>query len=98
MFIVGTFVTIVSVLRLQSLVTFAKALNPTWDNWAVRDCQSVVTSSGDRGMQDIPNGGIRYQKSFTVELSDHDEMSLVHMREFNLSDRDLERPSISNSA
>ncbi len=31
MFLVGTFVTVVSILRLQSLVTFATSSNPTWD-------------------------------------------------------------------
>ncbi|KAI8940453.1 hypothetical protein NX059_004139 [Plenodomus lindquistii] len=31
MFCVGTFVTIVSVLRLRSLVSFASSMNPTWD-------------------------------------------------------------------
>ncbi|WYZ41591.1 hypothetical protein EsH8_V_000486 [Colletotrichum jinshuiense] len=31
MFVVGTFVTVISILRLQSLVQFANSLNPTWD-------------------------------------------------------------------
>ncbi|EOO03146.1 putative cfem domain-containing protein [Phaeoacremonium minimum UCRPA7] len=35
MFCVGTFVTVVSILRLQSLVHFANSLNPTWDNFDV---------------------------------------------------------------
>ncbi|TDZ39707.1 Satratoxin biosynthesis SC1 cluster protein 4 [Colletotrichum trifolii] len=33
MFCVGTFVTIISILRLRSLVMFAKSLNPTWDQF-----------------------------------------------------------------
>ncbi|KAH8884163.1 hypothetical protein GQ53DRAFT_698326 [Thozetella sp. PMI_491] len=35
MFCVGTFVTVVSILRLQALVTFANSQNPTWDNLMV---------------------------------------------------------------
>ncbi|KAH7123983.1 hypothetical protein B0J11DRAFT_580733 [Dendryphion nanum] len=40
MFSVGTFVTVVSILRLQTLVSFANSHNPTWDqkdvnNWSV---------------------------------------------------------------
>ncbi|KAJ4359878.1 uncharacterized protein N0V89_000434 [Didymosphaeria variabile] len=35
MFLVGTFVTVVSILRLQSLVAFANSTNPTWDQWDV---------------------------------------------------------------
>jgi hypothetical protein len=39
MFCVGTFVTVISILRLKSLVTFAASMNPTWDqvdvvNWS----------------------------------------------------------------
>ncbi|KAK9441801.1 Extracellular membrane protein, CFEM domain protein [Metarhizium brunneum] len=33
MFLLGTFVTVVSALRLQSLIHFAKSDNPTWDQW-----------------------------------------------------------------
>ncbi|KAG5950734.1 hypothetical protein E4U53_004485 [Claviceps sorghi] len=33
MFLLGTFVTIVSILRLQSLIYFSNSINPTWDNW-----------------------------------------------------------------
>ena len=29
-------------------------------------------------------GGIKYEKSFTVQYSDHDEASLVHMRDLDL--------------
>lgn len=35
MFGVGTFVTVLSILRLQSLVHFANSVNPTWDQWDV---------------------------------------------------------------
>ncbi|UNI16606.1 hypothetical protein JDV02_003033 [Purpureocillium takamizusanense] len=33
MFLLGTFVTVVSILRLQSLILFANSNNPTWDQW-----------------------------------------------------------------
>ncbi|KAG5926941.1 hypothetical protein E4U42_002788 [Claviceps africana] len=32
MFLLGTFVTVVSIMRLQSLIHFSKTINPTWDN------------------------------------------------------------------
>ncbi|QPG94069.1 hypothetical protein C2857_004435 [Epichloe festucae Fl1] len=35
MFFLGTFVTVVSVLRLQSLIYFSNSTNPTWDNWII---------------------------------------------------------------
>ncbi|KAJ6781329.1 hypothetical protein PWT90_03449 [Aphanocladium album] len=35
MFLLGTFVTIVSILRLQSLIFLARSYNPTWDQWIV---------------------------------------------------------------
>ncbi|KAH7410677.1 CFEM domain-containing protein [Cadophora sp. MPI-SDFR-AT-0126] len=35
MFVVGTFITVVSILRLQSLLHFAKSFNVTWDNLPV---------------------------------------------------------------
>ncbi|KAH6971295.1 hypothetical protein EDB80DRAFT_232663 [Ilyonectria destructans] len=35
MFLLGTFVTVVSIIRLQSLILFAKSSNPTWDYWNV---------------------------------------------------------------
>jgi len=35
MFCVGTFVTVVSILRLHTLITFANTTNPTWDEWGV---------------------------------------------------------------
>ncbi|KAI8649494.1 CFEM domain-containing protein [Fusarium keratoplasticum] len=35
MFLLGTFVTVVSILRLQSLLHFANSNNPTWDQWFV---------------------------------------------------------------
>ncbi|KAJ4345497.1 uncharacterized protein N0V89_011629 [Didymosphaeria variabile] len=39
MFFVGTFVTVISIIRLQTLITFANSTNPTWDqadasNWS----------------------------------------------------------------
>ncbi|KYK53962.1 hypothetical protein DCS_05911 [Drechmeria coniospora] len=33
MFLLGTFVTVVSIFRLHSLIYFAKSSNPTWDQW-----------------------------------------------------------------
>ncbi|KAM0282380.1 hypothetical protein ACHAQH_003060 [Verticillium albo-atrum] len=41
MFCVGTFVTVVSILRLQTLVAFAKTRNPTWDQFDVA-CWSTI--------------------------------------------------------
>ncbi|KAM3497358.1 hypothetical protein MY10362_009289 [Beauveria mimosiformis] len=35
MFLLGTFVTVVSILRLQSLIYLANSSNPTWDHWIV---------------------------------------------------------------
>ncbi|TQN72259.1 Satratoxin biosynthesis SC1 cluster protein 4 [Colletotrichum shisoi] len=45
MFCVGTFVTIVSILRLQSLVRFANSKNPTWDQYGIAfwTCLEVPT-------------------------------------------------------
>ncbi|OHE94022.1 CFEM domain-containing protein [Colletotrichum orchidophilum] len=45
MFCVGTFVTVVSILRLQSLVRFANSLNPTWDQFDIAfwTCLEVPT-------------------------------------------------------
>jgi hypothetical protein len=39
-------VTIVSILRLQSLVSFAKSANPTWDNYAVAAWSTVEINVG----------------------------------------------------
>lgn len=41
MFAVGTFVTVVSILRLQSLLQFANSTNLTWDNLAVTQWSTV---------------------------------------------------------
>ena len=41
MFAVATFVTVVSILRLQSLLQFANSTNPTWDNLAVTQWSTV---------------------------------------------------------
>ncbi|KAK8006113.1 hypothetical protein PG991_012410 [Apiospora marii] len=46
MFIVGTFVTIVSILRLQSLVLFAESHNPTWDNFDVANWSTIEINTG----------------------------------------------------
>ncbi|KAF2654178.1 hypothetical protein K491DRAFT_601347 [Lophiostoma macrostomum CBS 122681] len=46
MFCVGTFVTVVSILRLQSLVHFASSTNPTWDQWAVNVWSTVEINVG----------------------------------------------------
>ncbi|KAL1854458.1 hypothetical protein VTK73DRAFT_8740 [Phialemonium thermophilum] len=168
MFVIGTFVTVVSILRLRSLVTFANSSNPTWDNYDVvlwstvelnvgyicacmpttrlmlvrlfpilggstrRDyyygynhnnrnhhngpnsrgatagSRGVVSSSrggvshsrsvaettvAGPGTSTPPEGQITYQKGFTVQYSDHDEASLVHMRDLDLNGRQWERSS-----
>ncbi|KAJ0163189.1 hypothetical protein CTA2_3374 [Colletotrichum tanaceti] len=46
MFFVGTFVTVVSILRLQSLVQFAKSQNPTWDQFDVALWSTVEINVG----------------------------------------------------
>ncbi|EHA56857.1 hypothetical protein MCOR27_003608 [Pyricularia oryzae] len=46
MFAVGTFVTVMSVLRLQSLVSFANSDNPTWDNWDVVRWSTIEVNVG----------------------------------------------------
>jgi hypothetical protein len=42
----GISVTVVSVLRLQSLVHFANSINPTWDQWAVNVWSTVEINVG----------------------------------------------------
>ncbi|OLN85861.1 hypothetical protein CCHL11_05392 [Colletotrichum chlorophyti] len=46
MFCVGTFVTIVSILRLRSLVLFGKSLNPTWDQFDIAFWTTLEVPSG----------------------------------------------------
>ncbi|ORY58549.1 CFEM domain-containing protein [Pseudomassariella vexata] len=46
MFSVGTFVTVVSILRLQSLVHFANSLNPTWDQLDIANWSTVEINVG----------------------------------------------------
>ncbi|KAB5581016.1 hypothetical protein GE09DRAFT_1020739 [Coniochaeta sp. 2T2.1] len=46
MFCVGTFVTIVSIIRLQALVTFEKSNDPTWDNFPVSLWSTVEINVG----------------------------------------------------
>ncbi|KAH8906271.1 hypothetical protein BR93DRAFT_928871 [Coniochaeta sp. PMI_546] len=46
MFCVGTFVTVVSIIRLQALVTFAKSSDPTWDNFPVSLWSTVEINVG----------------------------------------------------
>ncbi|KAF2019882.1 hypothetical protein BU24DRAFT_419482 [Aaosphaeria arxii CBS 175.79] len=46
MFCVGFFVTIVSALRLQSLIHFGKSMNPTWDQWDVINWSTIEINVG----------------------------------------------------
>ncbi|KAL1857632.1 hypothetical protein Daus18300_010272 [Diaporthe australafricana] len=46
MFFVGTFVTVVSILRLQSLVTYANSSNATWDNASVAIWSTIELNVG----------------------------------------------------
>lgn len=46
MFCVGTFVTVVSILRLQSLVHFATSMNPTWDQTEVINWSNIEINIG----------------------------------------------------
>ncbi|EFX04979.1 integral membrane protein [Grosmannia clavigera kw1407] len=46
MFCVGTFVTVVSILRLRSLVSFSKSSNPTWENSEVSNWSTIEVCVG----------------------------------------------------
>ncbi|ATY63942.1 integral membrane [Cordyceps militaris] len=46
MFLTGTFVTVVSILRLRSLVSFANSNNPTWDQWEVAYWSTIEVNIG----------------------------------------------------
>ncbi|KAF4635577.1 hypothetical protein G7Y89_g2516 [Cudoniella acicularis] len=46
MFVVGTFVTVISIVRLQSLVHFANSTNPTWDDLPVGVWSTVEINVG----------------------------------------------------
>ncbi|GJN71043.1 hypothetical protein PLICBS_005104 [Purpureocillium lilacinum] len=46
MFLLGTFVTVVSILRLQSLILFANSNNPTWDQWATAYWSVIEVNTG----------------------------------------------------
>ncbi|KAL2150178.1 hypothetical protein VTH82DRAFT_7854 [Thermothelomyces myriococcoides] len=46
MFMVGTFVTVVSIIRLQSLVVFASSENASWDNFPVSLWSTVEINAG----------------------------------------------------
>ncbi|KAL6159828.1 hypothetical protein ACJBU6_02247 [Exserohilum turcicum] len=46
MFCVGTFVTVISILRLRSLVTFAASNNPTWDQTSVLNWSNLEINIG----------------------------------------------------
>lgn len=39
-------VTVVSIMRLQSLVSFASSTNPTWDNWDVTNWSTIEINIG----------------------------------------------------
>ncbi|KAF5664744.1 integral membrane protein PTH11 [Fusarium heterosporum] len=46
MFLVGTFVTVVSVIRLRYLITFGNSSNPTWDSFETIYWTSIETNVG----------------------------------------------------
>ncbi|OAA58475.1 Extracellular membrane protein, CFEM domain protein [Niveomyces insectorum RCEF 264] len=46
MFCVGTFVTVVSILRLHSLLSFANTINPTWDEYGVTSWSTIEVNVG----------------------------------------------------
>ncbi|POR32503.1 Uncharacterized protein TPAR_07302 [Tolypocladium paradoxum] len=46
MFLTGTFITVVSVLRLQSLIYFANSTNPTWAQWIVAWWSTIEVNVG----------------------------------------------------
>ncbi|KAH8669062.1 CFEM domain-containing protein [Xylariales sp. PMI_506] len=136
MFVVGAFVTVVSIFRLRSLVTFANSQNPTWDDldgslWSTLEinvgiiCACMpslrlilvrffpILGGGSNGTRKYAYGGsgnnlsnhlwdrgqslgtasrgegparnpsvkaIHYQKSYTVQYGDSDEVSLVEFQ------------------
>ncbi|KAF3768073.1 hypothetical protein M406DRAFT_355824 [Cryphonectria parasitica EP155] len=46
MFCTGTFVTVISIVRLQTLITFANSSNPTWDNLRVSQWSTIEVNVG----------------------------------------------------
>lgn len=46
MFLTGAIVTLVSILRLASIATFANSRNPTWDNWSLVFWSTMEVSIG----------------------------------------------------
>ncbi|KAJ6437430.1 putative AC transposase [Purpureocillium lavendulum] len=46
MFLTGAFVTIVSILRLRSLIFFANSSNPTWDQWSIAYWSTIEVNVG----------------------------------------------------
>lgn len=46
MFCVGTFVTVVSIIRLQSLIHFSNSTNPTWDQFDVASWSTIEINVG----------------------------------------------------
>ncbi|KAK2608417.1 hypothetical protein QQS21_003103 [Conoideocrella luteorostrata] len=46
MFLTGTFITIVSILRLRALITFANSSNPTWDQWETAYWSTIEVNTG----------------------------------------------------
>ncbi|KAM0401184.1 hypothetical protein ACHAQC_001865 [Fusarium culmorum] len=53
MFLVGTFVSIVSIIRLQFLVAFGKSTNPTWDFFDTCYCQGIPKTQQPERFQTI---------------------------------------------
>ncbi|KKA27320.1 hypothetical protein TD95_005006 [Thielaviopsis punctulata] len=46
MFFVGTFITVISIVRLQSLIHFANSHNPTWDNFLAGKWSTIEVNVG----------------------------------------------------
>lgn len=46
MFFVGTFITVISIIRLQSLIHFANSHNPTWDEFEVGKWSTIEVNVG----------------------------------------------------
>lgn len=46
MFSTGAFITVVSIIRLQALITFANSKNPTWDQWETAYWSTIEVNTG----------------------------------------------------
>nr|WNZ75631.1 hypothetical protein [Trichoderma harzianum] len=74
MFILGTFVSIISLLRLKSVIFFAELINPTWDQWNVAWWSTMEVNIGIV-CTCLPTVRLILQRMFPKILSAGDEQS-----------------------